>query len=176
MPISNFQSCKHESPLNPDRGFTLIEILVILLIVTVMVGIAVPRLPAFVDTADFDLEARRLELLLNMARNEAVLDSVEYGFDLTDDGYEFLRYDDATESWRQQPSPYQPRKLPEELSLNLRISSSDFQLQGEGLPQVLILSSGETTPVRMILESRGDYRKELQTDGYTPFSWQSDED
>ena len=160
--------------MNPNQGFTLIEILVVLLIVTVLVGITVPRLPGFVDTADFDMEARRLELLLNMARSEAVMDSVEFGFDLTDNGYEFLLYDDSVRRWRRQESPYQARQLPEGLMLDMRLSESDFNLEGGDLPAVLILSSGETTPVNLTFESHGQYRRVLKTDGYEPFTWVED--
>jgi general secretion pathway protein H len=145
--------------VNPEQGFTLIEILVVLLIVTVLAGITVPSLPGFVDTADYDLEARRLELLLNMARSEAVLDSAEFGFDLTDGGYEFLRYDESAQRWRRQDSPYQARRLLNGLKLDLRVSNQGFNLRGESLPTVLILSSGETTPVTMTLESDGEYRQ-----------------
>ena len=72
---SGFQSSKLHLKDISLGGFTLLEILIVLLMVSVLVGVTVPNLPAVVDTADYDLEARRLELLLNMARGEAVLDS-----------------------------------------------------------------------------------------------------
>ena len=119
---SGFQSSKlHFSDISLG-GFTLLEILIVLLMVSVLVGVTVPNLPAVVDTADYDLEARRLELLLNMARGEAVLDSVEYGFDLTEQGYEFFRYDDTLQRWRRQESPFQARRLPDSLRLIVRVA------------------------------------------------------
>ena len=174
MLISNFRSFKRGLGMSPNQGFTLVEILVVLLIVTILVGITVPRLPGFIETADFDLEARRLELLLNMARSEAVLDSMEFGFDLTDYGYEFLLYDDSIKRWRRQEAPYQPRRLPEGLTLDIQVVESDFNLEGENQPTVLILSSGETTPVNIIIESDGQYLRILKTDGYEPFKWLED--
>ena len=174
MLTSNFQTSNRLLLVNPGQGFTLIEILVVLLILTVLVGIAIPRLPSFVDTADFDLEARRLELLLNMARNEAALDYVEFGFDLTNNGYEFVRYDAAAQRWLHQDPPYQARKLPEGLRLDLELSRSDFNLEGDSLPAVLILSSGETTPASITLKSDRQYRRTLRTDGYGPFTWLKD--
>jgi len=176
MPTSDSRSCNLSTPEAGVGGFTLIEILVVLLVVTILVGITVPNIPAFVDKADYDLEARRLELLLNMARGEAVLDSTEYGFDLTDDGYEFLRYDEGSQQWRGQTAPFQARELPEGLTLDVRVADTAFSLLGEDLPRVLILSSGETTPVTMVLEDRGEYRRVLETDGYGPFSWRSDDE
>ena len=174
MLTSNFRNFSYKLAVNSGRGFTLVEILVVLLIVTVLVGITVPRLPFFVGSADFDFEARRLELLLNMARSEAALDYVEFGFDLTDDGYEFVRYDAATQRWRRQEPPYQTRKLPEGLGLDLEVSRSDINLKGANLPAVLILSSGETTPVSIILKSNGQHRRILKTNGYEPFFWLDD--
>ena len=156
-------------------GFTLLEILVVLLLVSVLVGVTVPNLPAVVDTADYDLEARRLELLLNMARGEAVLDSVEYGFDLTEQGYEFFRYDDTLQRWRRQESPFQARRLPDSLRLIVRVADPVFSLDGENLPTVLILSSGETTPVMLTLADNDDYERILETDGYGPFTWREDD-
>ena len=131
MPTSDSRSCNLSTPEAGVGGFTLIEILVVLLVVTILVGITVPNIPAFVDKADYDLEARRLELLLNMARGEAVLDSTEYGFDLTDDGYEFLRYDEGSQQWRGQTAPFQARELPEGLTLDVRVADSAFSLLGE---------------------------------------------
>ena len=68
------------------RGFTLVEILVVVLLISVMAGLVVVNMPSFTQTADFDREARRLELLLQMARTEAVLDSIAFGFKSTDNG------------------------------------------------------------------------------------------
>ncbi len=172
---SGFQSSKLHLKDISLGGFTLLEILIVLLMVSVLVGVTVPNLPAVVDTADYDLEARRLELLLNMARGEAVLDSVEYGFDLTDQGYEFFRYDDTLQRWRRQESPFQARRLPDSLRLRVRVADPVFSLDGENLPAVLILSSGETTPVVLTLVDNDDYERILETDGYGPFTWREDD-
>jgi len=42
------------------KGFTLIEILVVLFIVSLLTGLVVANLPAFVSQADFEEEAERL--------------------------------------------------------------------------------------------------------------------
>jgi type II secretion system protein H len=74
------------------RGFTLIEILVVVLIVSIMSGIAVTQLPGFVQTGDFDLESRRLKTLLDMAREEALVQATEFGFKPDEEGYAFYKY------------------------------------------------------------------------------------
>ena len=154
------------------QGFTLIEIRVGLFIVTVLAGLTVASLPAFVQNADFDTETRRLTLLFSMARNEAMLDFSEFGFRRTERGYEFLRFDDGSRSWKKAASPFHERPLPEDLRMTVRADAEGFRLLGENLPPILILSSGETTPFRIILESRnGGEEYTFRSDGYGDFRW-----
>ena len=174
MRTSDFPSFSRVLQADRMNGFTLVEILVVLLIISILVGVTASRLPSFVDKSDIDAEARRLELLLNMARSEAALDSVEFGFELTDDGYRFLRFDGSTQRWLSNEAPYQARRLQEGLSLDLQLSSSELSFASKNLPAVLILSSGETTPVSLILESSRGHRRILKTDGYGAFAWLED--
>lgn len=158
------------------QGFTLIEILVVLFIVTILAGLTVASLPGFVQNADMETETRRLELLFSMVRNEAMMDSSEFGFRRTDRGYEFLRFDDGTRSWEKAASPFQARTLPEDFTMTIRADTEGFRLLGENLPPILILSSGETTPFRIILETRYDTSERVfLSDGYGNFRWDSDE-
>ena len=169
-PTFAYRSCSFR------QGFTLVEILVVLLIVTIIAGVTITRLPALVRTADLDTESRRIELLFNMVRTEAMLDSVEYGFRLTDPGYEFLLFDDGSQSWRKTIPPFHERKIPEQISITIKSDNKEFKLLGEGLPPILVLSSGETTPFELVIESRIDLEsRTLSTDGYGEFNWQDDE-
>lgn len=162
---------------NSIQGFTLIEILVVLFIVTILAGLTVASFPAFVQNADMDTETRRLELLFSMARTEAMMDSAEFGFRSTETGYEFLKFDDGSQSWKRVASPFQERRLPEDLRMTIQADSEGFRLLGENLPPVLILSSGETTPFRIIFESRYDeVEHTFVSDGYGDFRWDADEE
>lgn len=74
-------------------GFTLIELVVVLLILTIILSLVGVRLTR--DRADvLRQEAERLAALLQNAQQEAILESRPYGFALTDDGYQFLQLDD----------------------------------------------------------------------------------
>ena len=154
------------------KGFTLIEILVVLLIVTILASVTIARLPTFSRNADFETETRRLQLLFNMARQESILDSTEFGFRLTDDGYKFLKFDDGSQSWKDAESPFQVRSLPDELRLVIEADSKGFSFLGENLPPILILSSGENTPFRLILQSKLQRAsRTLMSEGYGEFVW-----
>ncbi len=157
-----------------NQGFTLVETLVVLFIITILAGLTAARLPGFAGSADMDTEARRLELLLNMARTEAIMDSAEYGFQRTSDGYEFLKYDDGSQDWLAAESPFHGRVV-DDVQLTLRAEKAGFGTLGEDLPPVLILSSGETTPFRIEFESSSGEFRTLVADGYGEFKWASDE-
>lgn len=73
-------------------GFTLLEVVVVLLIITIilgMVGVNLTRNPA--DTLRD--EADRLALVLQNAQQQAILEGKPYGFKFTEKGYQFLRLD-----------------------------------------------------------------------------------
>lgn len=158
------------------KGFTLIELLVVLALVSLMTGLAVVSLPAFLGTADFDEEADRLLLLLKTARREAVLDSLDYGFRAERGGYEFLLFDDAEQQWLRPPPPLHGRSLPADIHLTLDADGRATWLAGEGVPPVLILSSGEVTPFILTLTSAGDdLARTLKSDGYAELAWDEQE-
>lgn len=74
-------------------GFTLIEVLVVLLIISIMLGVIGVNLMR--DPQDLAREeADRLALLLQAAQQEAVLQGQVYAVDISDNGYRFLRLDD----------------------------------------------------------------------------------
>jgi general secretion pathway protein H len=74
-------------------GFTLIEVLVVLLIISIMLGIVGVNLMR--DPQDLAREeADRLALLLQAAQQEAVLQGQVYAVAISENSYRFLRLDD----------------------------------------------------------------------------------
>jgi type II secretory pathway pseudopilin PulG len=136
-------------------------------IVAILAGLTVATIPSFTRSADLDQETRRLELLFAMALTEARLDSIEYGFRITKTGYLFLQYDDGSQTWVKASAPFHERIIPEGLSLKLKADDGDFKALGDNLPPVLILSSGETTPFELRIESKDlSDSVTLHTEGY----------
>jgi len=160
-------------------GFTLVEILVVLLIVSIMSGIALANLPGFTRTQDFDTEARRLKTLLDMAREESVIQAAELGFAPTEDGYGFHVYDEFNQKWREyEQSPFQQRRLPDNVELELEVENQGFSLTTEKksiIPPLLILSSGEITPFTLTLLQGSELQQSMRSDGYGDIEWLEDE-
>ena len=157
-------------------GFTLVELLVVLVIIGTLVGLAVFSTGIAGPSRELRSEAERLSGLIGVLAEEAVLDNREYGlwFDAT--SYQVLRYDTAKNQW--QTVDKKPYVLPAWAQLSLDLEGAALKLPGpadeeeqkasERTPQVLILSSGELSPFRLQLAERRaqGMRLQMATDGF----------
>ena len=161
------------------KGFSLIEIMVVLFIVSIMTGIGIANLPSFVQTGDFDLESRRLKVLLEMAREESVMQAVEFGFTPSRTGYTFSVLNEVEQKWvKYELAPFKPRQLPEDMKLELDVEDMNFILNAESesrVPPLLLLSSGETTPFTLTIFQGQELRKSLESDGFGDIDWLEDD-
>jgi general secretion pathway protein H len=162
-------------------GFTLIEILVVVVIVAIISGIAIANLPRFARTGDLESESRRIAAVIDLVRQEAILQSMEYGLAPTQGGYQFLMFDDAKQQWSiQKTAPLQPRTLATGISLSIQVEDSEVKLnlssdEAES-PPILLLSSGETTPFKLTLTLTSEgLSRTLVGDGFNDPEWQGDE-
>ena len=72
-----------------SAGFTLVEILVVMVIIGITLGMAsLNAIPS--PRQDLDNEAKRLTLLLQLARDEAIVRNREVAFEATPDYYRFM--------------------------------------------------------------------------------------
>lgn len=62
-----------------SRGFTLLELLVVLFLISLMVGVAATRYSAGSESAELKAEARKLVALLRQTRARAVSESISRG-------------------------------------------------------------------------------------------------
>ena len=106
-------------PLN-GRGFTLIEVVVVLMIITIilgMVGVNLTRNPADILRE----EAERLALVLQNAQQEAILEGRMFEFTYSETGYRFSRLESSNGKNRRVPIEFDellaPRKLPPAIAL-----------------------------------------------------------
>ena len=113
-----------------SAGFTLLEILVVVLIIGVVTaGMLLSMSFAGRDTA-LETESKRLLSLMNYAREQAELQTRDYGIYFGEHGYVFVVYDVRTGAWRAVPEDdaLRERTLP---------SGLDFQLVVDARPIVL---------------------------------------
>jgi general secretion pathway protein H len=73
----------------PARGFTLVEIMVVMVIIGITLGLAsLNAIPS--PHQDLQAEAQRLTLLLQLARDEAIVRNRPVTFEATPERYHFL--------------------------------------------------------------------------------------
>jgi general secretion pathway protein H len=153
----------------PERGFTLLEILVVVLIIGIVLSLATL---AFHDDVNkrLETEARRLAALLTLASQEAVLQSTEMAVVFTAEDYRFQVLEDDKWVDDAKDPVFRPRPLPEDLTLFVELegegemsplpadSDSDSDKEpaekDDQQPRLYLLSSGEMTPFVLTLKDR----------------------
>ncbi len=142
-------------------GFTLLELLVVVTIVGVFVGAAVLSTGISGDDRDIEREAFRLTSLLDLVREEALMQNRDYGLLFAESGYGFYLYDSLQLAWIEPGADelLSTHDLDDELGLALRIEDRDVNIARNidteetdaPQPQVMILSTGEMTPFEATL-------------------------
>lgn len=117
MPISVPGKPTRSECMPSARGFTLIEVVVVLLIITIILGVVGVNLTRGRSDVVRD-EAQRLALVLQNAQQEAILEGRPLGFVFTADSYRFLRLDDKGHLVPIKADELlSPRRLPPAISL-----------------------------------------------------------
>ena len=127
-------------------GFTLIEIMVVIVIVSILVGAVSLTFPRSTDDL-LKEDADRFSELISLFEDEAILESRDLAVAINDAGYSFLSKDG--EAWSVfSDEPFKPRKLSGNVTSQLYLEGVSIKLKDEGKtkPQIVIYSSGEMTP------------------------------
>jgi general secretion pathway protein H len=151
------------SPGRSSAGFTLVEILVVLVIIGIMIGGAVLTISVASSDSDLDKERNRMAAVMNYLRDQANLQNREYGIRCFEGGYEFLVYDARNDAWLRLEDDVltMARKLPAGIDMTLLIEGRQIVLppasikDEERQPQILLFSSGELNLFELTLGREG---------------------
>jgi len=144
-------------------GFSLLELLVVLVILGIMVGMTVLSLGTLRSGDAAETEARRLTALLGLVTEEALIQGRDFGIEFFTDGYRFLSWDPDSGVWSvvDDEAALRRRTLPDGMRVVLAVEGREVVVdaedarrdrrQDEILPHVGVFSSGEFTPFELFL-------------------------
>lgn len=135
------------------NGFTLLEVMVVLLLIGILTGFAVLSVRGVSEDERLAEEARRLAALLEFNHQEAVLGGEERGVHFEENGYTFMILNRTKEWVPVQDSPLLTRhQLPRDFNIDLWVDGRLVDLgEPSPSPQILLLSSGESTDFKLVL-------------------------
>ncbi|MFN8604462.1 MAG: type II secretion system minor pseudopilin GspH [Candidatus Binatia bacterium] len=154
-------------------GFTLLEVLVVVVIIGIITSVAVISVHVLGGDHEMQQEADRLAALLGQAREDAMLHGRDLGLRIDGNGYDFLRYDSRLERWQLVADDLvlRERTLPDGLVLDLIVESRPVVLKPRGTdtqmdpvtgapkvalrPQVVVQASGDLVPFEIVFTRDG---------------------
>lgn len=159
----------HRFNIRTSVGFTLIEILIVLVIVGIIMAVAMLSFGLLGDDRGLDREARRLSSLIGVISEDAQIQGREFGLEFMSGGYRFVEEDPLSNQWFEVIGDeyMRPRDLEAGVEINLFIEdkkvllhteaketekdddSAQRDLNDDYLPHVLIFSSGDVTPFEL---------------------------
>jgi len=158
-------SATGRSTSNPPAatgGFTLVEILVVVLIIGIMAGGALLSIGVVGQDRELDRERDRILAITGYLRDQAALQNREFGMRCYAGGYEFVAWDSRGARWeRVADDPLlRSRALPGGIDSALVVEGRPVILpkaDAEDIaPQIMLFSSGEVSSFELTLRRAGD--------------------
>ncbi|MDX1454027.1 MAG: type II secretion system minor pseudopilin GspH [Gammaproteobacteria bacterium] len=118
--------------MNAQRGFTLLELLVVMVLMAVLSAAAMSTINYAFDEDTAERHSARLAQLITLAAEEALLTGKEMGLRIEDRRYSFYRLDERAGQWvpLDDQKLFVPRSLPDHLALEVSVEGNVTDLSG----------------------------------------------
>jgi len=162
------------------RGFTLIELSIVAFIIALMAAVAIVAIGSERHDEELVKESERLDALLDYVREQAELQTRDYGVRIGRTGYAFVVFDVIADKWRmaEEDDALRERKFPEGILPTVVVEGRTIVLDKKReedsgkkaiqdfTPQVMVFANGDLTSFEVTL-ARGAESARIYTDEQT---------
>ena len=141
-----------------QRGFTLIEVLVVVVIIAILMSVIVAGFVGADKEQSFRGFAERMALRVEMARDRAIQTNHEWGVFVEPESIRFAEFDPVTGEWLDRAErPFRIEQTDDDFRYNVKVEAYPGQdalatSEDEDLPDIVLFSSGEVTPFTLSIE------------------------
>jgi len=146
-------------------GFTLIEMLVVVVIIAIVMTTAMLAIGATGRDRDLEKESERMLALLIYTREQAEVRTREFGLLCDENGYQFVTFDPRKDEWVavETDEALRGRELSDGLSFALTVEARPVVLRRPAdskdlTPQIMLYSNGDLTPFELTLQRKEEER------------------
>ncbi len=133
-------------------GFTLIEVMVVVVIIGVLINYVAISFGRNTPGDQLKDEAQRLNSLLELASEEALLRSMLIGVDITEESYAFLSLNEG--EWEAvSDNLFRQRQLPPGVEISVATALPEGDDEEKRTPEIILLNSGEMTTFELKVSS-----------------------
>ena len=167
--ISISRSSKPRIAARSARGFTLLELMIVVFVIGLVTAGVVISFSGGRRDEQLERESERLDALFDYVREQAELQTRDYGFRINTRGYSFVVFDVLASQWRpaEEDDALRERPFPEGIETEVVVEGRRVVLETKKkdvedfMPHVMIFSNGDISSFEVILWREGtDERKD----------------
>jgi len=135
-----------------NEGFTLIEVLIVITIVTIAMSFVVPNFFGAAERQNVQGFSVQLQNKIELARDKAIQQNQEWGLRIRQGEISFLVFDIENQKWLVlTEKPFESVNYGKLVNLSLEVEKHEhgFDDQGDDLPDLIFFSSGEASPFKV---------------------------